>query len=118
MSSLRVARVSVHRTRIHRDCIAPLRRWRSAARWAWRQLNAAPSAARVVLIAAAFLAVFSTMDLVYQVARKPTELFPPVESALNKTPAETWQRYAPLFREYSTATITPELLAAVERRSG
>ena len=28
-------------------------------------------------------------------------------------PAETWAAYAPLFREHSTATITPELLAAL-----
>jgi hypothetical protein len=28
-------------------------------------------------------------------------------------PAETWRQYAPLFREYSTGVITPELLAAL-----
>jgi hypothetical protein len=28
-------------------------------------------------------------------------------------PLETWRQYAPLFREYSTAAITPELLAAL-----
>jgi len=36
-----------------------------------------------------------------------------VSGALNKMPAETWRQYAPLFNEYSTATITPELLAAL-----
>jgi hypothetical protein len=36
-----------------------------------------------------------------------------VSGAFNKKPAETWRQYAPLFREYSTATITPELLAAL-----
>jgi hypothetical protein len=34
-----------------------------------------------------------------------------VSGAFNRKPAETWQQYAPLFREYSTAAITPELLA-------
>src|SRR6201981_3058434 len=37
---------------------------------------------------------------------------------MNKTPAETWQQYAPLFREHSTATITPELLAALAQVEG
>ena len=36
-----------------------------------------------------------------------------MSGAFNKKPAQTWQQYAPLFREYSTAAITPELLAAL-----
>ena len=36
-----------------------------------------------------------------------------MSGAFNKTPAETWRQYAPLFREYSTAAISPELLAAL-----
>src|SRR5258708_18419163 len=42
----------------------------------------------------------------------------PVSGAMNKMPAETWQQYAPFFREYSTATITPELLAALAQVEG
>jgi hypothetical protein len=68
---------------------------------------------RVVVIAAIILAVFVATNLVYHVVRKPTEMFFPVSGAFNKTPAETWQQYAALFREYSTAAITPELLAAL-----
>jgi hypothetical protein len=68
---------------------------------------------RVVVIAPIILAVFFATNLVYHVVRKPTEMFFPASGAFNKTPAETWQQYAPLFREYSTATITPELLAAL-----
>src|SRR5207245_4150809 len=68
---------------------------------------------RTVVIAATILAVFSATNLVYHVARKPTEMFAPVSGAFDKTPAETWQQYAPLFRDYSTAAITPELLAAL-----
>jgi hypothetical protein len=41
-----------------------------------------------------------------------------VSGAFNKKPAETWRQYAPLFREYSTATITPELLAALAQVEG
>ncbi|PNG24670.1 transglycosylase [Methylocella silvestris] len=61
----------------------------------------------------AALGVFSATNIAYHVVRKPTELFFPVSGALNKTPSETWRQYAPLFREYSTASITPDLLAAL-----
>ena len=44
---------------------------------------------------------------------KPTELFFFVGHRLDKEPAETWRQYGPLFRTYSTSTITPELLAAL-----
>ena len=73
---------------------------------------------RIVAIAAAVLAVFSATNLMYQVIRKPTEMFFPVSGALNKVPAGTWRQYAPLFREYSTAAITPELLAALTQVEG
>ena len=79
----------------------------------WRKLNAVPKAVRIVVIAATILAVFSATNLVYHLVRKPTEVFAPVSGAFNKTPAETWRQYAPLFREYSTAAISPELLAAL-----
>jgi hypothetical protein len=53
------------------------------------------------------------MNLLYHVIRKPTELFVVVGHALDKEPAETWRQYGPLFRSFSTGTITPELLAAL-----
>ena len=59
------------------------------------------------------LAVFSATNAVYQVIRKPTELFFPVSRAFDKMPAEIWRQYGALFREYSTRSITPELLAAL-----
>ena len=88
-------------------------RWRKRARWVWCKLNAVPKTVRIVVIAATILAVFSAINLVYHVLRKPTEVFAPVSGAFNKTPLETWRKYAPLFREYSTASISPELLAAL-----
>ena len=93
-------------------------RWRKRARWVWCKLNAVPKTVRIVVIAATILAVFSAMNLVYQVLRKPTEVFAPVSGAFNKTPIETWRQYAPLFREYSTASISPELLAALAQVEG
>ena len=77
------------------------------------KLNAVPPAVRTIAIATVALGVFSVTNFVYHVVRKPTEMFFPVSGALNKMPAETWRQYAPLFNEYSTATITPELLAAL-----
>lgn len=81
--------------------------------WVGRKLAAAPLALRIAAIAATVLAVFFAANFVYHVIRKPTEMFFPVSGALNKMPLETWRQYAPLFREYSTAAITPELLAAL-----
>ena len=62
---------------------------------------------------AILLAAVALTNLAYQVIRKPTELFFFVGNALDKEPAETWRQYGPLFRAYSTPTITPELLAAL-----
>lgn len=58
------------------------------------------------------------LNWIYQVVRKPSELFFPVSGTLNKTPAETWRQYAPLFRKYSTKSISPELLAALAQVEG
>ena len=90
-----------------------LRRWRKRARTALGKLNAVPPAVRTIAIAAVALCVFSVTNFVYHILRKPTEMFFLVSGVLNKMPAETWRQYAPLFNEYSTATITPELLAAL-----
>jgi hypothetical protein len=58
------------------------------------------------------------LNWVYQVVRKPAELFFPVSGALFKTPTETWQHYEPIFRRHSTAVMTPELLAALAQVEG
>src|SRR5215472_11355820 len=83
------------------------------AQWALGKLKALPTAMRAVLICVAVLAVFSVTNLVYQILHKPTEVFALIPGESNKAPTETWKRYAPLFREYSTASISPELLAAL-----
>ncbi|SFH87005.1 Transglycosylase SLT domain-containing protein [Bradyrhizobium sp. cf659] len=59
------------------------------------------------------LAAIALLNIGYQLIRKPTELFAVVGNSLDKEPAETWRQYGPLFRKHSTATITPELLAAL-----
>jgi hypothetical protein len=68
---------------------------------------------RTIAIAAILLAAFFVVNVIYHVARKPTELFFVAGHRLDKEPPETWRQYGSLFRTYSTATITPELLAAL-----
>ena len=71
-----------------------------------------------LMAVATALVLWLAVNWVYQVARKPSELFFPVSGTLNKTPAETWRRYSPLFQKYSTKVISPELLAALAQVEG
>jgi hypothetical protein len=82
---------------------------------AWRH---APRSLQVTLGCVVLVAAWFGVNWVYQVARKPTELFFPVSGTLYKTPAETWRTYESLFRGHATATITPELLAALAQIEG
>jgi hypothetical protein len=77
------------------------------------KLKAVPKPILALGIAAAAMAVFSVTNLVYQILHKPTEVFALIPGEPNKDPIETWRQYAPLFREYSTTSISPELLAAL-----
>ena len=59
------------------------------------------------------IAGFFALNLIYQVMRKPGELFAPISASLSKGPVATWQSYGPLFEEHSTSIISPEFLAAL-----
>jgi hypothetical protein len=78
-----------------------------------RQCARAPRAVQILASAAILLAILALANTAYQVIRKPTELCLFVGHGLDKEPAETWRQYGPLFRAYSTGTITSELLAAL-----
>jgi Transglycosylase SLT domain len=93
--------------------LSRFRRWQLGARWARGKLAHVPPPVRTVGVVVILLAALVLANLVYQVIRKPTELFFFVGHRLDKEPAETWRAYGPLFRTYSTGTITPELLAAL-----
>jgi len=67
-----------------------------------------------VIIVTALLA----LNGVYQVIRKPSELFFPVSGTLYKTPPQTWRQYAPLFEKHATSVMTPEFLAALAQVEG
>jgi hypothetical protein len=66
----------------------------------------------------AFVAAAFAVNWIYQVVRKPAEMFFPVSGALSKTPGETWSQYEAIFRRHSTPTITPEFLAALAQVEG
>jgi hypothetical protein len=88
--------------------------WRGARRW-WRP---APRPAKFIMAALVILVLWLASNWIYQVARKPSELFFPVSGTLFKSPAETWRQYAPLFKKYSTGVMTPDFLAAIAQVEG
>ena len=73
---------------------------------------------QTLIVLAIAVVLWLAVNWVYQVVRKPSELFFPVSGTLNKTPTETWRQYAPLFRKYSTNVMSPELLAALAQIEG
>jgi len=93
-------------------------RFSGPVRRAFRPLWAAPPAIRVLAVAIAMLALWGAANWIVQTVRKPSEMLFPVGGALVKTPLETWRQYGSLFREHSTAVVTPELLAALAQIEG
>lgn len=91
------------------------------SRWLrWRErLLALTRVPAFVYLGGGFLALLLLLpaaNWLYQVARKPTELFFPVSEDYYKTPSETWRAYGAAFRAHSTAIMTPELLAALAQK--
>ena len=86
-----------------------LRKLSRAARRIARRLRRLPPAGWVLLATALFLVT----HLVYQVARKPSELVAAVAPSQAKTPEATWSEYHTLFEAHSTQVVAPELLAAL-----
>jgi hypothetical protein len=84
----------------------------------WHALRRAPLAVQILAGAMAFAAVGLSVNWVYQVYRKPAELFFPVSGSLYKQPAQTWRAYGALFRRHSTPVMTPSLLAALAQVEG
>lgn len=80
--------------------------------------GSAPGFVQLVASAITVILLWLSVNWVYQVVRKPSELLFPVSGTLFKTPAETWRSYAPIFRKYSTPTISAEFLAALAQAEG
>ncbi|MBN1238492.1 MAG: lytic transglycosylase domain-containing protein [Gammaproteobacteria bacterium] len=92
-------------------------RRRTRQRWL-RVFRRAPIPVQAALGCAAIVAMWFAANGVYQVARKPTELFFPVSGTLYKTPSQTWRTYGRLFRRHSTPVMSAELLAALAQVEG
>lgn len=88
--------------------------WRRFRRW-WRP---APRPAKFIMAALIVLVLWLGMNWIYQVLRKPSELFFPVSGTLYKSPAETWAEYGPIFKRFSTQVMTPDFLAAIAQVEG
>lgn len=73
---------------------------------------------QIVIVGLVAGSLWLSINWIYQVARKPSELFFPVSGTLNKTPSQTWQQYGLLFRLNSTETIHATLLAAIAQVEG
>jgi hypothetical protein len=89
--------------------------WPSAAvrkRW-MRAFSRTPPGFQFSVLAAVLVTFWFALNWIYQVVRKPSELFFPVSGVLYKLPDETWDTYESVFRKHSTATITPAFLAAL-----
>src|ERR1700722_12548103 len=87
---------------------------RGVRRW-WRP---APRPAKIIMGVLMVLILWLISNWIYQVVRKPSELFFPVSGTLYKSPVETWAEYAPIFKKYSTDVMTPHLLAAIAQVEG
>jgi hypothetical protein len=121
MVALPLALAPLRLTRLRSRWRGFVRRWRRMRRSldrARRRLNAAPRWVQVGVLCVSGLSVLAATNLVYHVVRKPTEMFFPLATALNKSPGETWDAYGALFRRLSTPTVTPELLAALAQVEG
>src|SRR6185437_10767654 len=113
MAQTRAGRRPLRRTRSRRASIRFRRAFRRHAhriKTAWQR---ATWQARLAVCATLALVLWAPINLAYQVTQKPSELLAPLSNRLIKTPEETWQSYAPLFRRFATANVAPELLAAL-----
>jgi len=93
----------------------PAKQW---FRRTWLKLRSLHWSLQAAAALTACVLIWLGVNVLVQVARKPTELFFPVSGVLDKSPAETWREYGSIFRAHSTDTITPELLAALAQVEG
>lgn len=86
-------------------------------RW-WRAYLRASQPTRTIIGVAVILVAAVLVNGIYQVIRKPSELFFPVSGTLNKTPFETWRQYEAIFRKHATSVMTADMLAAIAQVEG
>ena len=105
---------------LRKRCRRRLQPWPSARtrRRALRAFRRAPPYAQIAIAVAAAVSLWVVSNGIYQVLRKPTELFFPVSGILDKSPSETWSEYQAIFRKQATEVISAELLAALAQVEG
>ena len=94
--------------------------WLSATvrkRW-MRAFARTPMTLQLSVLGAVLVTLWFGLNWIYQVVRKPSQLFFPISGVLYKLPEETWDTYESAFRKHSTSTITPEFLAALAQIEG
>lgn len=91
----------------------PLSLWRERLLRVWRIVNRVPSPILTAILLALLTGAIIGANLVHWVIRKPSELLVPVSDSFVKKPEQTWASYGALFRRYSTAMVSPEILAAL-----
>lgn len=84
----------------------------------FKALGRAPAGISLLVTCATLVVFWLAINWIYQVVRKPSELFFPVSGVLYRTPSETWAAYDSVFRRHSTHVITPEFLAALAQVEG
>lgn len=73
---------------------------------------------RTLVATTLLFVVFLSLNWVYHAMAKPSEVLFPLDQSLDKSLAQSWKEYGPLFREHATPAITPELLAALAQAEG
>lgn len=58
------------------------------------------------------------LNWIYQLTRKPVEIFAPISGSFAKSSESTWRSYGSLFEKHSTSELSPELLAALAQLEG
>jgi len=106
-----------HRKSLLRRVSAWLPRKSTRRRWR-KRLRVLPRSVQILLGVLALACASISLNWIYHVARKPSELFFPVSGRLDKSPGETWRAYEPLFRSHSTPVVSAELLAALAQIEG
>jgi len=109
---------SARTARFARGAAKLMRRSAKLARRIKRWWRPAPPLAKIMMGTLVVLILWLGINWIYQVVRKPSELFFPVSGTLYKSPAETWQQYAPIFERFATSVMTADLLAAIAQVEG
>jgi len=93
--------------------VGRFRLWQDRLVRVWQGINRVPPLILTALLLTVLANGVIAVNIAHWVIRKPTELLRPVSDQFVKSPEETWESYSALFSRFSTAAISPEVLAAL-----